>query len=184
MKKLLISLLAFSAIFCFSASAQKFTVSTNVADLLTLGTLNVEGSVAVDQHVSIHALAKANPWTYNYDKENQAQARQLTYEAGVRYWPWNYYSGWWAGSYLRYSDYNHGGVFKQKTEEGTLWGASLWGGYTVMINKSFNFDLGAGLWGGYKKYTVYACPKCGRILDDGEKVFFIPDVLVGVQYVF
>ncbi len=58
-------------------------------------------------------------------------------------------------------------------------------GYTLLIHKSLNVDFGLGLWGGIKKYSVYACPKCGVVESEGAKGFVMPnDVIISLVYVF
>ena len=168
-----------------SASAQRFSIGSNIVDVLTFGTLEVEGSASVAKNVSVHVGGEFNPWTWRSgDQERQMQVRQASYWAGVRYWPWHVYSGWWAGIDGRYTAYNAGGVLKRQTEEGDAYGVGLYGGYAVMLNDKWTLDLGAGVWGGYKTYTVYACPLCGGIQETGEKTFLLPDVRVAIQYIF
>ncbi|MBR6886736.1 MAG: DUF3575 domain-containing protein [Bacteroidales bacterium] len=181
-RALLVHLLLLHALI---ASAQRFTVGVNAADCLALGTLNLEGSAGVSRRVSIHAGVELNPWTFNAgDASAQKQARQNSWWAGARFWPWHIYSGWWAGADLRYTVYNAGGFVSRKTEEGDAVGAGLYGGYAVMLSDRWNLDLGAGVWGGWKKYTVYACPLCGVRTENGEKTFVVPDVRIAIQYIF
>ena len=166
-------------------SAQRYSVGTNAVDLLSLGTVNAEASIAVSQHYSVHIGAELNPWTYhNGNQEKQMQARQNSYWGGVRFWPWHVYSGWWAGVDGRYSVYNLGGITQKEAEEGDAFGGGLYGGYSFMLNRLWNLDLGLGIWGGYKKYTTYACPTCGVTVDKGEKAFFIPDARIAIQLIF
>ena len=169
----------------FSASAQKFSIGTNGFDWASLGTINAEIGFGINQHFSIHAGAEVNPWTFNKDdQEKEFQLRHISYWAGLRWWPWHIYSGWWAGGDLRYSVYNLGGVFERATEEGDAWGVGLYGGYSIMLNEWLNLDFGAGLWGGYKQYTRYACPVCGVKTDKGNKAFVVPDARVALMFVF
>ena len=186
MKKLytffIVSVLMF---LCHSANAQRYSVGTNAVDWLTFATINVEASIAVSQHYSIHVGSELNPWTWRSgDQERQLQVRQNSYWGGVRYWPWHVYSGWWGGADLRYTVYNVGVVKERETEEGDAYGAGLYGGYSIMLNKWFNLDLGFGVWGGYKNYTRYACPLCGVRVDKGNKAFVVPDARVAIQLVF
>ena len=167
------------------ARAQRFTVGTNAVDLLSLGTLNAEASVAVAQHYSVHGGAELNPWTWNrQDPEKQLQQRQNSYWGGVRWWPWHVYSGWWAGMDGRYTIYNGGGITGRETEEGDALGGGLYGGYALMLSDNWNLDLGVGLWGGWKKYTTYACPVCGVITGEGQKGFVLPDARIALQWIF
>ncbi len=165
--------------------AQRFSVGTNAADWMSLGTINAEASVAVSQHVSLHVGAELNPWTWRPESQDtQFQARHMSYWGGVRWWPWHVYSGWWAGADGRYSIYNEGGIFRRETEEGRAWGGGLYGGYSIMLSESWNLDLGLGAWGGWKEYTTYACPRCGVIKDEGAKVFVVPDARIAIQLIF
>ncbi len=182
-KTLLAALLLLGA--ALPAAAQRFTVGTDGVGWLALGTLNADASVSVSRHISLHAGASLNPWTYSKNKpEKQLQLRQLSAWGGARWWPWHVYSGWWAGMDARYMVYNMGGIIKRETEEGDAYGARLWGGYSVMLSERWNLDLGVGAWGGWKKYTVYACPSCGVTLEQGGKVFVLPDARVAFQLIF
>ena len=168
------------------ATAQRWSISTNTIDWLALGTVNAEGGVAVGRRVTLHTGFKMNPWTFKgYDGDKQYQARQQTYYGGVRIWPWNIYSGWWFGGKVQYSEYNFGGIFSRKTEEGDAYGAGVAAGYTLMVHKHFNIDFGVGAWGGGKRYTVYSCPRCGEIREKGTKFFILPDsILIAITYIF
>jgi hypothetical protein len=113
------------------------------------------------------------------------QNRHQTYAAGIRFWPWHIYSGWWISGMAQYQEYNHGGIFSQKTEEGDAYGLSVGAGYSLMLHEHWNFDFGLSLWGGQKSYITYACPSCGRITDKGAKWFFLPnDIRVSIAYIF
>ena len=175
----------FAAALTLNASAQRFSVGTNAVDWLSLGTINAEASVAVSQHVSMHVGAELNPWTFGAgSQQRQFEARQNSYWAGARYWPWHVYSGWWWGGDFRYSVYNIGGIIKRDAEEGDAYGAGAYGGYSIMLGPTWNLDLGFGVWGGYKKYNSYSCPLCGVKTEEGEKVFFLPDARIAIQLIF
>ena len=166
--------------------AQRFSVGTNVADWLSLGTMNATASAAVARHVTLNAEARVNPWTFNTnDAETQLQNRHQTYAIGARWWPWYVYSGWWLGAAAQYQEYNRGGIFSRSTEEGDAFGAAFSGGYSLMLKEHINLDFGLGLWGGWTKYTTYACPSCGKVEDQGEKWFILPnEVILSLVYIF
>lgn len=167
------------------ASAQRIAVGTNMIDWASLGTMNIEAGVAVAQRFSIHAGAELNPWTFiPGNQEKEFQARQRSFWAGLRWWPWHVYSGWWVAGEARYSTYNLGGIFKRDTEEGDAYGGGVYGGYSIMLNRWLNLDFGVGVWGGYKKYTRYSCPVCGVITDEGGKGFAVPDARVALMFIF
>ena len=182
--------------------AQNWAVSVNTADMLDLGTMSLEGSVAVGQHWSIHAGAKVNPWTFaKHDTWNglfsepdpdQKQDRKQVYAIGARWWPWNVYSGWWVGGKAQYQEYNRGGLRLPigvgndgGAEEGDAFGTALSGGYSLMLKEHWNLDFGLGLWGGWTKYRKYEFPENGKLIDQGHKWFFLPnEVIVSVVYIF
>lgn len=185
MRRLIAILTVLLALGHFPAQAQRFSVGTNAVDWLTLGTLNAEASIAVSQHYSIHVGAELNPWTFQAgNPDKQLQVRQNSYWAGLRWWPWHIYSGWWLGGDIRYTVYNAGGILKRETEEGDAWGAGAYGGYSIMLNEFLNLDLGAGLWGGYKKYKRFSCPVCGPMIDQGSGAFVLPDARIALQFIF
>lgn len=164
--------------------AQKWSVGTDVVTWLNLGTINIEGSMAVAKEVTINAGMEVNPWTYRH-KGKQFQDRRQSYRIGARWWPWHIYSGWWFGAGVQYQEYNRGGILSPATEEGDAFGMAVSSGYTLMLNKNFNIEFGMGMWGGKTYYTSYACPKCGKITDDGEKWFLLPnDVSVSLMFIF
>ena len=100
-------------------SAQKWSMSTNLVDYVMLGTINAEGAVACSRHITADASVRINPWTFHKgDPSKQMQNRHQTYAAGIRYWPWHIYSGWWISAMAQYQEYNHGGIISPKTEEG------------------------------------------------------------------
>ena len=185
MKRALIILIAGMAL-SLTASAQDWSVATNLVDYVSLGTINAEASVAAGRHISINASARVNPWTFHKgDPGKQMQNRHQTYGIGVRYWPWHIYSGWWFSGMAQYQEYNRGGIISQKTEEGDAFGVSVAGGYSLMVHEHLNLDFGLGIWGGQKTYITYACPSCGRITDKGSKWFVMPNELrVALQYIF
>lgn len=168
------------------AGAQKVAVSTNLAGLANWGTLNCEGSWAVARHWSLTAGLRYNPFTFQGGADDGTrQLRQRTFALGTRYWPWHIYSGWWLSAKAQYQEYNIGGFSSPETREGDRFGAALGGGYTYMLSRHFNLEAGAGAWAGMDRYTLYACPTCGRTLDKGNRKFLmLNEVLLGLTYVF
>lgn len=185
MIKRTILLLAF-LLSALTSSAQKMQISANAVGLACLGTLNAEFDYAVSQHWSLGISGKYNPFTYNAGNESgQFQLRQRSVAAGARWWPWHVYSGWWLSGSARWQEYNMGGIASQSTEEGERYGGGITAGYSHMLSPHFNLEFGLGMWGGIKRYSVYACPKCGVKLDGGTKSFIMPsDMIIAVSYVF
>lgn len=167
-----------------AASAQKWSVGTNLVDYANVGTLNLDAGVGIGQHWSLAASARYNPWTFREDTPDQFQNRKQSYAFGVRWWPWHVFSGWWVNGGLQYQEYNRGGwIFGDTTFEGDAAGAAFSAGYTLMLHRALNIEFGAGFWGGYTWYKEYSCPTCGKILADGGKWFVLPNE-VRVAFVF
>lgn len=182
--KIIITLLL--AVLPVLGRAQNWSVSTNVLDYVSLGTMNAEVSAGVGRRVTIEASARVNPWTFHKgDPSRQMQNRHQTYALGMRYWPWHIYSGWWITADAQYQEYNRGGIISQKTEEGDAFGLSAGAGYSLMLHEKVNLDFGVTLWAGQKTFISYACPSCGRITDKGSKWFVMPnEIRVAIQYIF
>ena len=47
-----------------------------------------------------------------------------------------------------------------------------------MLAKRWNLDFAMGIQGGYTSFTKYACPKCGKVLEEGKKLFVAPSNLL------
>jgi len=164
MKRLLF-LIAFSLI-SFSVAAQRFTVSTNLIDWANYGTTNVELGFSVAQHLSIVAGGKYNPWDFSKADETIYNKNVVGF-AGLRYWPWYVNSGLWFQFKGQYADYSITGTWRHALDEGKAVGAGLAFGYTFMISKHFNIELGAGGWGGYLlEHNLYECTDCMRLRED------------------
>ena len=160
------------------ADAQKYAVAVNAADAISLGTISVDCSYSTGRHITVNAGARINPWTFQSGSSKQFQTRHQTYYAGIRYWYWNAYSGWWTGTKAQFQEYNRGGILSQTTEEGNSYGLTINGGYSLMLSKHLNLDFGIGIWGGTQFYTEFSCPKCGRITASGKRFFILPDELI------
>ncbi len=184
MKRFLI-LLALSCTAVQTARAQHYSIGTNLADYAGFGTLNAEASLALARRWSLHAAATYNPFLFHAKPGDPVTARQQAYAAGVRFWPWNVYSGWWLSARAQYQEYNRGGIRTVRTEEGDRYGAGVAAGYSYMLHPHLNVELGAGIWGGYDRYTVYSCPVCGFTEESGERTFLLPnEITLALVYVF
>jgi hypothetical protein len=184
--KRFITLLLCLAFLPGKAGAQDLAVSTNVLDYARLGTLNLEASLGVARHWTLNAGAKYNPFSFdNNGGEDQMQLRQRSLSLGTRFWPWHIHSGWWLSAKVQAQEYNEGGVRSLQTEEGERYGGGLGAGYTYMLHKHFNLEVGAGVWAGKNRYTVYACPVCGKETGGGERTFVRPsEILLSLIYIF
>lgn len=195
MKRYLILLTAILLCSGFKSGAQVVSVGTNVLEWADFLTPNASVQYATGQHWSLEAAARYNCWswrtagTFEERQVNEKKARQQAYSLGVRWWPWNVYSGWWVAAHVQYQEYDYGGLASFKwlpnNEAGDAFGAALLAGYDLQIHKHWNLEFGLGFWGGYKFYSAYALPWNGRLLDKGSKFFFQPDqAMVSVIYVF
>ncbi len=152
----------------------KVALSTNVADYVSSGTLNVDASLGLSEHWSIGAGARYNPYSQT-DK-------QRSFTVGARYWPWYLYAGWWICADATYQEFSR---LDNYLREGDRYGASLWIGFSRLLSKHFNFDAGWGLWGGYESYKVYGCETCSRIRERGENYFIAPNrIILSISYIF
>lgn len=151
---------------------------TKISDWAFFGTMNAETSLAMNRFISVHAAAKYNPWSWKGGNGGQINEKERSCALGFRYWPWNIYSGWWFGAGARIGEYNRGGLVRRQTEEGDAAGIDFYAGYTLMLDKHLNLELGLGIWAGRKRYRTYECPNCGRMLHDkqGVKNFVMPDI--------
>lgn len=169
---------------CVEAGAQKVAVSTDVVSYLNLGTMNIEASYALAQHWSVTAGAKYNPFVYG--KEDAVlQSKQRVYALGTRYWPWHIYSGWWLAGKVQYQEFSRGSSSSAYTAEGDRIGSGISGGYTYMLHPHWNVEVGVGVWAGYEDYVHYACPRCGRTVEQGTRLFVLPnDLILTLAYIF
>lgn len=168
------------------ASAQEYSVSTNLLGWANMGTMNVEASYGFARRWTAVAGVRYNPFTFYHPQSHDAMRhRQQSYSIGLAFWPWHIHSGWWVSGKMRYQEYNIGGFRSPETREGDRIGASLSLGYSYMLSEHFNVGLGAGLWSGYDFFTRYTCPSCGRIIDTGKDAFILPDdIILSIAYVF
>lgn len=164
------------------SAAGKGSISTNVAGYANLLTLNVEGSVPVSRRWTVNAGLKYNPFAFGKEKFRN---KQQAYYAGMRYWPWHSYSGWWMSGKIQYQEFNAGGLGRAETSEGDRLGLGLGAGFAYMVGKHFNVEFGASLWGGMEWFTTYSCPVCGDLELSGRKIFILPcDVIIAISYIF
>ena len=171
----------------YRCDAQKVSVSTDLVDWAYLWTMNGEVNVSVARHVTVLAGGKINPWMYDMKKAGkELYDCQNTVYAGVRYWPWHVFSGWWVGGKLQYSDFKRTGLFNTKLKKGKSIGAGVSAGYTFMLNERLNLDLGLGFWGGrHFKYSEYDTPQAEMPTINAPKNFIAVDELtVGLMYIF
>jgi len=166
-------------------------ISTNLFDWAALGTINLEAAISVSRHFSINVGGKYNPWEFHPKSGpiSLIQNKHWMASVGARYWPWYVFSGLWIGAKLQYCDYKETGIWRQAYDQGKALGAGLSAGYTFMISKHFNVELGAGFWGGrLLEHTLYDCPNPSCMdtpRESGPKGFIaVNDINVSLHWLF
>ena len=170
-----------------SLKAQDLALSTNMLSYLNLGTMSGNVSWGFSRHLSAEAAFRYNPFVFKGREgvADQMQSKQRTASLGMRFWPWHIHSGWWLDGKAQYQEFNIGGLTEAMTREGDRVGVGLTAGYTYMLSPHLNIEAGLGMWAGREWFTIYECPVCGKITDNGKKTFFLPDdILLGLVYVF
>lgn len=170
----------------FTSRAQHMSVSTNVLGWADYGTINLSAEVSLARHFSFEAGGRYNPFSFQRQSGLTVRNQQKTAYAGVRYWPWYVFSGWWMGIKGQWSEYSRTGIWRFAVDEGKRYGVGLSAGYTWMISKGFNIDFGIGGWGGrIYDHTLYHCLKCMEIRETGPKNFIaLDDVSVSLMIIF
>ena len=86
---------------------------------------------------------------------------------------------------MQYQEFNDVLRVSRLTSEGDRYGAGISAGYSKMLSPHLNMDMGIGFWSGFSRFTTYACPTCGRIVDSGARFFFLPnDLLMSLTWIF
>lgn len=178
MKKLYILTLALVGLLCSGqAKAQNMYVASNLLDYLNLGTINGEFGLSPWPKYTLYVRARYNPFTFELDK--QFQNRVAGGALGAKYWFWYSNAGWFVNSHLGYSVYNTGGILDSYAYEGEALFLTAGGGYSLLLGERWNLDFALGVQGGYTSFTRYSCPRCGKVMEKGKKLFVAPsNVLV------
>lgn len=151
---------------------------------LSLITPNIEVGVSLARHWSLQMGGKYNPFYWDVAGRS-FQLNQMSASVGATYWPWFVFSGWHYGASLQYSQYNRGGIISLQTEEGNAYGLSIYGGYSLLLNKWMNLEFGLGVWGGITEYKTYNAPRCGKLIGEGQKFFIMPDdINISIVFIF
>ena len=150
------------------------------------GTINIDAGASVSQHFSLFAGVKFNPWKFETAYGMPVYNNQTTVHAGARYWPWYVYSGWWLGAKLKYTDFAETGVLRPKLFKGNGVAAGASFGYTWMLSKHLNLELGAGVCAGRLfECSCYRTAKSMVLLSSAPRNYvYIDDVALTLMYVF
>ncbi len=195
-----------AVLFCASAlsflpfhtvRAQNVSFETNLVDWASVCTINADVGVSVSRHFSLHLGGRYNnlrlrpvsdviPEPGDHSSMEIRNRQKVGY-FGIRYWPWYVYSGWWIQAKAQHIDFSNTGFGRPALKEGRGGnGGGLSAGYTLMLGKHLNLDLGAGFWAGhFKDLTVYDCPRKEWIRRTGPANVIYPDsITVGIMYTF
>lgn len=171
-----------------STTATRFAISTNVMNFLTNSSISVDFAMSVARHITLHLGGNSNPWNIHYEADGQAYRHvQWTAWTGMRWWPWYTYSGWWVGARAQWANYIGKGLLKNNTFEGNnALGLGIQAGYTLMLSKHFNLDIGLGGWGGLiLDRTIYSTQEKTTTHPGGKVWFIAPEMLnLSLAYVF
>lgn len=185
MKKLF-TVIILTLLLASGLKAQKVSLSTNFVDWAALGTVNAEGGLSISQHFSLTCGVRYNPWSFTSD-DREIKNQQTIISLGTRYWPWYVFSGWWVSGKVQYMDFTNTGIWRPALHEGKgAMGFGLGGGYTRMISKHLNLDVGIGLWGGVmREHHIWNSTSKIYERNGVSKGFIYPDdITVGIMYVF
>lgn len=152
----------------------RFSLSASLSSLLLTGTLQGDVAWSISRRWSIHGQAAYNPWLWHIGGKD-ISLRQLSFAARSRYWPWFVYSGWFFGGGPRFARYHFGGLCSPRTEAADAWGISGEIGFAWLLSPRWNLECSAGCWAGVRRYSLYAAPRCGRLLESGTAWFLRPD---------
>ncbi len=158
----------------------QYSVGTNLLNWVYFGTSNLELNASLNNRYSVFAGAKYNFLKFHTKGKVDVFNNHKTAYAGIKWWPWFVNTGWWAGLKGQYSDFSTSGVITSSMREGVAVGVGLSGGYSFMLGRHFNLDLGVGVWGGsYLKYTDYE-----KDAKQQDTFFKIDNIAVSIIYIF
>lgn len=137
----------------------QISIGTNLLSWAYFGTANLETSINIGRHLSFFVGGRYNSLEFETKAYKEIFHKQTTGYAGIKWWPWFVNSGWWVGLKGQYSDFSTAGVMSSYQKDGVAVGGGLSGGYSFMLGKHFNLELGAGIWGGtYLEYSNFEKP--------------------------
>lgn len=179
---------------------KKWAVYTNLVGYVD-GTLNVGVQYAVGRHWTLDGQVNFNPHLYGL---GESINEKTMVSLGARLWPWFVYSGFWcrfsafAQEYHSYKAYD---LFKNENvdrafcvaetpsiaERGDAYGVGVSLGYSWIITKFFNLEVGLGGIGGYKNYVQYQDASFSKPVDHnyrGKGFACLNDLSVSAVFVF
>ena len=181
--KLLLAALMLTIFETTAAGGDRWELSTNLPTWALLGTLNADVHLALDNHWSIRAGIKYNPFTFYKHDARQFHLRQATPSVGMRYWFDTAYDGWFVGGKLMGSVYSVANICGSGCFDGKMAAIGIGAGWSKPLSERWSVSLGTAVAVGVHDTTYYAGPVCGRILSSKRgTAVFVPDVLVSINY--
>lgn len=165
----------------------RWAVSTNLGKWAFFGTANLGIHLPLARSWSAEFGGRYNPWTFQKNElDKRVTWRERTLYGGVRGWANGCFEkGFFMGAGAQWMQFNRGGVFGDKTYEGSAIGAYLKAGYQVRISDHWRFEAGLGAFCGYADYDAYTCSVCGQRVESGKGWRIAPDELnLSIVYVF
>ena len=81
----------------------QYSVGTNLLSWVYFGTANLEFNASLNNHFSVFAGGKYNPFKITTKGEKDIFHTQKTGYLGAKWWPWFVNTGWWIGMKGQYS---------------------------------------------------------------------------------
>lgn len=150
----------------------RWAASLNLLDAALLGTAGVSVQYGISRHWSVESVVRYNGWSF---REGALYDRRQAFSIGTRWWPWHLYSGFFVKGSAQLEALRRRGMPLFADVAGERYGAGLSAGYSLMLTRRLNLDLGAGAWGGRMRNPA-----------TGERTWFVaPDgFTAGVMLVF
>lgn len=176
--------LSVASLYSEGACGQNISIASNGADLLFLGSMNAEVGIPLSRNFTLHAKTSWNPFSFG-SGGSRTQYKHLSVSSGARYWPWFVNSGWFASCYLTWNKFSISGILNKKSYEGSAAGATVGGGYALMLSKGLNLEMGLCAFIGSSTYTRYSCTVCGEKEGKSRGLVAAPgNVLLQIVWVF
>lgn len=187
-KKILISQVVFLFFLypVLAGAQEKMLLKTNLLGW-SMGNLNLGLEYPVSPYVSVGLGGSYNPWHYT----SFSKLQHLLLRAESRYYPCGVFRRYFFGLQGLYGAFHAGGLnipffsLKEKRYIGTLWGASVIGGYQFPIGKHWSFEslIGIGYIGTRGK--LYELPRCSHLIGRKTTSYLgVTDVALSFIYVF
>ena len=166
------------------ASAQLETaIYTNFPDWVASAKANAGFQLSLKRHLSLEVNAK-----YLLDHGRARSVYGEDYDvfasAGVRWWPWNSFSGLYVGTGAGYEKFFNGWASTVETHDDYM-GAYLKAGYDLMLLRHLNLEAGLVCWGGAVSSTksIGRGPE-GEYMTETKGFLRLAEVTIAFVFIF